>query len=283
MGDHVFISYSRVDRSYVDKLATYLTGEGVEVWFDYEIGSGERFVRVIEHRIRTARALVLVVSPDSSDSAWVEREIHFAAAHHVDILPVLLRGTALPLLVCHLHYEDVRTGQMPGPDFIRRLTAGRASVTPSDANRTPSTGQKPVVADPPPAPSLPDDHPIWKHHSGNDGHRFRPEWNAGADLSAAEAFYRRSSSKAKVLLDLLIDNPGRVLTTHQICEESGGAFSGARSIAGAINGMYRPHERSGRRYPFYWWSGAPAQYAMKPSVARLFSEARRLSGLEESG
>src|SRR5262249_39497928 len=39
---------------------------------------------------------------------------------------------------------------------------------------------------------------------------------------------------------------------------------------------------SGRRYPFYWWSsrnGSPTTYAMKPSVAALFRQAR----LERAG
>ncbi|MGH4013998.1 MAG: DUF6416 domain-containing protein [Pseudonocardiaceae bacterium] len=120
---------------------------------------------------------------------------------------------------------------------------------------------------------LDDDHPLWDQHTGLDGHRVEPEW-AASDLKRAQAFYQRVGGKAKVFLDLLVDYPGRLLTVDELCELSGAVFSGSRSIAGAINGLYRPHQSSGRRYPFYWWAGNPTRYAMKPSVATLFHQAR---------
>ncbi|WP_433870480.1 DUF6416 domain-containing protein [Saccharopolyspora sp. CA-218241] len=120
---------------------------------------------------------------------------------------------------------------------------------------------------------LPDDHPLWEQHSGLDGHRDHPEWDAGADLAVAEAFYGQVGGKAKVFLDLLIDHPGQQLTVDDLCGlAKGEVFSGKHSVAGAINGLNHPRQASGRRYPFYWWTGS--RYAMKPSVAGLFRQAR---------
>lgn len=120
---------------------------------------------------------------------------------------------------------------------------------------------------------LDDEHPLWDQHSGLDGHRVDREW-ATCDLKHAQAFYELVGGKAKIFLDLLIDHPGRLLTVDELCALSGGVFSGSRSVAGAINGLYRAHRLSGRRYPFYWWAGNPARYAMKPSVALLFGQGR---------
>jgi hypothetical protein len=121
---------------------------------------------------------------------------------------------------------------------------------------------------------LPDDHPLWTRHSGFIGHSGDPDWDSSADLQRAMTFYRPIAGKAKVLLDLLIDHGGYQLDVDQIIELTGNTFSGSRSIAGSINGMRLAQEVCGRRYPFYWWEGEPAQYAMKPSVADLFRRAR---------
>lgn len=125
---------------------------------------------------------------------------------------------------------------------------------------------------------LPDDHPLWAQHTGLDGHRDLPEWHAQEDLALAEAFYQPVSGKAKVFLDLLIEHPGRQLSVDEIVSLAGGTFAGSRSIAGAINGLHRSHQVSGRRYPFYWWEGRPTKYAMKPGVADLFATAKASVG-----
>lgn len=120
---------------------------------------------------------------------------------------------------------------------------------------------------------LDDDHPIWNRHTGGEGHD-GPEWSAD-DLARAEAFYAAVKGKAKVFFDLLIDRPGRQLSTDElIAEAPTGTFKNNYSVAGAINGLRLPTRASGRRYPFYWWEGSPTRYAMKPSVAALFAQAR---------
>jgi hypothetical protein len=80
-------------------------------------------------------------------------------------------------------------------------------------------------------------------------------------------------------MDLLMDRPGQVLDVDEIVEILPDVFDGSRSIAGALNGLRLPRAASGRRYPFYWWEGNPSRYAMKPSVAEVFRQARRKLGL----
>lgn len=125
----------------------------------------------------------------------------------------------------------------------------------------------------PPHRILDDEDPTWDLHTGLDGHRIKPEWDP-RDLEQARAFYEGVRGKAKVFLDLLIDHPGRMLTVDELCTLSGGVFNGSHSVAGAVSGLYRAYDSSGRRYPFYWWSGNPTTYAMKPTVAALFDQVR---------
>lgn len=120
---------------------------------------------------------------------------------------------------------------------------------------------------------LGDDHALWSDHSGGSGHSSQPEWAPG-DQERAEVFYAGVNGKAKVLLDLFIDRPGRRLGTDEIRRLAPDVFGSDHSIAGSLNGLRKLKEASGRRYPFYWWKGTPTRYAMKPSVATLFEKAR---------
>ena len=124
---------------------------------------------------------------------------------------------------------------------------------------------------------LDDGHLLWDKHSGGSGHE-GPEWTL-ADLAKAGAFYTSLQGKAKAFIDLLIDRPGQVLDVDQIVEILPSVFDGSRSVAGALSGLHLAKEASGRRYPFYWWQGNPSRYAMKPSVAEVFRQARWKLGL----
>jgi hypothetical protein len=64
VGGHVFISYSRADRAYVDKLAAHLRLTGIPVWYDYELGAGDRFDAEIEQQINTCAGVVVVLTPE---------------------------------------------------------------------------------------------------------------------------------------------------------------------------------------------------------------------------
>lgn len=119
-----------------------------------------------------------------------------------------------------------------------------------------------------------DDDPVWKWHSGLGGHRDLPEWLPASDGSLARAFYESVGGRAKVFLDVLIDNPGMRLSVDDIRAETDGVFSGPSSVAGSITGLHSPHRASGRRYPFYWWAEHPTRYGMKKAVGSLFLQAR---------
>lgn len=122
-----------------------------------------------------------------------------------------------------------------------------------------------------------DDHQVWASHSGGAGHHSEPEWDAG-DAERAETYYAQVRGKAKIFLDLLIDHPGRRLSTDQIRRLTPNVFDSDYAIAGSIKGLANATSASGRRYPFYWWKDRPTSYAMKPGVAAVFAAARERIG-----
>lgn len=118
-----------------------------------------------------------------------------------------------------------------------------------------------------------DDNPRWQQHTGGSGHE-GAEWDPNDDLIRAQAFYSSVKGRARVILDLLIDHPGRPLSVTDIRAMTGEFFADSSAVAGSLAALSQPRQASERRYPFYWWRGQPTQYAMKPGVAELFRRAR---------
>lgn len=141
MGGHVFISYSRTDRAYVDKLAARLAEVGVPVWYDFKISAGQRFGTEIQRQIDTCAALVVVLSPESVASEWVAQEIAYARYRGRPVLPLMLRQCDLPIELITTHYEDVTGGRFPSPQFLADL--GELSRNARAAARPP--GPAPLV------------------------------------------------------------------------------------------------------------------------------------------
>jgi hypothetical protein len=159
-----------------------------------------------------------------------------------------------------LHLDDAAAQRV-----LEQLVAQGLSIDTVDG----SGGSSPPAATSP----LPDNHPYWNEHSGGPGHTLDNEWESG-DQQKAETFYAGVSGKAKVLLDHLIDRPGRLVGAEEIRRLFPDVFASDHSVAGSLNGLRKLKEASGRRYPFYWWKGVPTRYGMKPSVAHLFDAAR---------
>lgn len=147
---HIFISYSHKDSEYAHKLADALKEAGFEVWIDGRIDYGTAWPRVIQENLDTSGAFIVVMTPRSYDSDWVQNELNRAKRKRIPIFPLLLEGDEPWLSVEALQYVDVRSGTLPPPRFFMEL------------GRVPGLG---IVSDaPPPAP--PADSPLPAQRSG---------------------------------------------------------------------------------------------------------------------
>lgn len=105
----IFISYSRKDLSFIERLAADLKNAGFDVWYDLaSLGGGSRWGREIEAAIKKSRYVIVVLSPASVASEWVEREFLFASNRKRKIIPLLYRPCELPINYLDLNYIDVQ-------------------------------------------------------------------------------------------------------------------------------------------------------------------------------
>ncbi len=114
MGNHIFISYSRRDSSFVDTLSQRLQDNDIAVWVDthgLEPGT-PNWEQSIRHAIEDASAVLLVASPSSRQSVFVQGELSLANLHQCPVYPVWVNGDewieAIPLGMVNYQYIDCR-------------------------------------------------------------------------------------------------------------------------------------------------------------------------------
>jgi ABC-type branched-subunit amino acid transport system substrate-binding protein len=152
---HVFISYSRTNSAYIDRLLPYLASRGITGWVDRErISSGDQWIRTIRDQIDSCAALIVVMTPAAEESQWVSAEIERARDRGKPIFPLLLDGDRFFELGM-LHYDDVRGGHLPSPRFIAALQAIVAPAPPRPAPPMPQAVPVPVPVAVPPVVSRP--------------------------------------------------------------------------------------------------------------------------------
>lgn len=87
----VFLSYSRKNKKFVERLARDLSDAGLEVWVDFrQIHAGEFWQEEIYRGIERADIVVLCLSPDSVVSEWVQREVNTARDQGKAVIPVMV-------------------------------------------------------------------------------------------------------------------------------------------------------------------------------------------------
>jgi hypothetical protein len=124
---HIFISYSKKDVGYAEKLINALRREGFNPWFDVEgLGAGTHWQNRLQKQIYTCDAYILIMSRNSYRSRWVPDELVTAKTKDKPIFPLLLDDTELFLAIQTIQVEDVRGGNLPSEAFYQRF----ATVTP---------------------------------------------------------------------------------------------------------------------------------------------------------
>ncbi|MCK4873178.1 MAG: toll/interleukin-1 receptor domain-containing protein [Phycisphaerales bacterium] len=116
----VFISYSSKDKDFATRLKADLVAGGHRAWIDSdEIMVGDSIPRKIEKGLADADFVVLVLSPNSVRSKWVEREWQSRFSEEVQtgqpiILPVLCEDCDRPPWIADKKFADCRTNYTAG-------------------------------------------------------------------------------------------------------------------------------------------------------------------------
>src|SRR5258706_12251120 len=116
----VFISYSRADRAYVERLIAHLAEAGIGSWHDDDVLAGQRFDVFIQKQVDDCGAFIVVMSPDSLSSELVNNALFHAKARGKRVFPLLLRAEVFvtrPLI----DHQDVTNERMPDERFMSPL------------------------------------------------------------------------------------------------------------------------------------------------------------------
>src|ERR1700686_1074890 len=91
----VFLSYSRRDSEFVDRLSAALDVRGKEVWLDTgSIADAGVFPQAIRTAIEISDAFLFVIPPEAVSSAYCEQEVSYAGELGKRIVPVLRQPVA---------------------------------------------------------------------------------------------------------------------------------------------------------------------------------------------
>lgn len=108
----IFISHSSIDKPFARKLRRDLTACGYDVWMDEKnIHIGCNITTGIQDGLIESKFVILVVSPESISSGWVEAEWTTIFASQVTkgeavLLPLVRKKAHLPLFLQNLLYAD---------------------------------------------------------------------------------------------------------------------------------------------------------------------------------
>ncbi len=131
----VFLSYARDDANCAKQLADALGDAGHKIWWDQHIQGGSRFTAAIDSALKDAEAVVVLWSPTSVESAWVQDE----AAEGRDsgrLVPVTLGGCKPPL--GFRQFQSVDLGGWDGNGPPPRLDAVIEAIAQTAGNDSPS-------------------------------------------------------------------------------------------------------------------------------------------------
>jgi hypothetical protein len=146
-----FLSHSSADNAMAEKLAMDLRKNGVDVWYDaWELRPGDSLRRKIDQGIESASYFIVLLTPTSLKSEWVQTELDAAMVNRIEgssrLLPIVwnLSGEDIPVTLRGLKWVELE----PYEDGLRDLL----NVC-HDVHTKPPLGARPAWA----APRLPAD------------------------------------------------------------------------------------------------------------------------------
>ena len=119
----VFISYARADEPQAQRICETLRDAGFQVWRDDELPAHRAYTEVIEERLKSAKAVVVLWSNGASRSQWVRAEAEVARTAGT-LVQALLDDTTPPIPFSQIQCADLRSWDGSGNDSGWRKLVG---------------------------------------------------------------------------------------------------------------------------------------------------------------
>jgi TolB-like protein/Tfp pilus assembly protein PilF len=137
-GSRLLLSYGHGDVQTAERFAKSFEREGISVWWDSSIRSGEAFDALIEEALKGAKAVVVLWSKTSVQSRWVRAEATLPDRNRT-LVPAMIEPCERPIMFELTHTADPsrwngdtsdRTWQAFLSDVRRLVGAGGAQTVP---------------------------------------------------------------------------------------------------------------------------------------------------------
>ena len=125
----LFLSHSSKDKPFARKLAERLAKAGADVWLDEaELQVGDSLLQKLALAIHEVDFVTVVISTNSVDSDWVNKELQLAMARELAgnkkvVHPILIDGAPLPYFLADKLYADFSDNQSFDDSFLRLMRA----------------------------------------------------------------------------------------------------------------------------------------------------------------
>jgi len=162
---HVFLSHSTRDMESALRICSHLEGGGIICWMaPRDIRPGSDWAESIMRGIAGARAMILLLTPNSNTSAQVRREVEHAVNAEIPIIPVILEGVepsmALRYYISAHQWIDASGGLTDS--FLSTLTLSLTPRKEPSAQEASEPGQseKEPVTEPMPGTGVSEPSPV---------------------------------------------------------------------------------------------------------------------------
>lgn len=141
----IFISHSSQDQECVDLIKMALEQAGHDIWYDScQLKAGDNVLKKISEEIKSAEAIIVVLSKESLKSKWAQKEIVMMTFGEVStggrrIIPVLIDNSTLPSYLSGYMYIDLSVDFNSG---LNQLVCSIANIQNKEISSIKHTVQK---------------------------------------------------------------------------------------------------------------------------------------------
>lgn len=116
----VFVSYARSTEVVAKQVCEALRGQGYSAWRDDELPAHRSYGEVIEERLKSAKAVVVIWSADAARSQWVRAEAD-AARQAGTLVQISVDGTVPPMPFNQIQCADLQgwSGERDAPGWCK--------------------------------------------------------------------------------------------------------------------------------------------------------------------
>ncbi len=139
---YIFVSYYHGDAEKVHEIITAFYNEGYRLWHDWGIQAGDDLMRQLAEKERGCSAFFCFLSPGYVDSPLCMRELDYALAKHLNVIPIMLEtfelSDAVEFRICMLQRDNLSRYETTG-EFVDHLArAAEQLLTPCRSAKKPA-------------------------------------------------------------------------------------------------------------------------------------------------